>query len=63
MIKKMLLVFTVTTVFSMAAMSASQLRAPSRAAAVCGNPCTTSAQCARPCGCLLRPQDGGVCRL
>lgn len=63
MIRKMLLVFTVISVFSLAAMSASQLRTPSRAAAVCGNPCTSSAQCARPCGCLLRPQGGGICRL
>jgi len=64
MVKKMLWFLFLTVIFSAIAVSASQLMQKPTIGAVCGgNPCTTSAQCARPCGCLLRPQGGGVCRL
>ena len=62
MVRKMLFTLFLAIVFSAIAVSASQLSTAPRAAA-CGNPCTSSAQCARPCACLLRPQGGGVCRL
>lgn len=63
MVKNLLRFVFLTMILSAIAVSASQLGKSSSGLVTCGNPCTSSAQCARPCGCLLRPQGGGVCRL
>jgi hypothetical protein len=62
MIKKVLFFLFLAVVFSAVAVSASQLSKKPVSAAACGNPCGSSAQCARGCLCLMFFDGGeGMC--
>ena len=64
MLKKLMLVFTLATVFGAAVVSAKQLSLAPRAGTACGSPCTGSTICVRPCLCYMFQAGAttGVCQ-